>query len=255
MKKLFRLLASMSASVMLFGCNSNSNNNSNQSQTNVNKITLTGTGKIYAKGTQHVIVTIPEENKSSVQFKKEQKAEYYTLSSSLTGKKVTEAEYTSDSSVILTLEGTINNNTATTDALENAISVASNAFSKDITAASSIKYNNGSPQVKFSLGITKGIAEDHKSFTMYLMYVDLPYGDFKKDMCTADHVKFTNATMYSCDVTDDLGSLKIIVNDINGVASITLDSETTTFNKEIKKELNFDATDILNVPTLTYDLY
>ncbi len=261
MKKILTLITSILAVSFLAGCaGSNNGIDNGQILTSQNgnisgTYTITGTGRLYGKGVQYIEMGIEGDYQNQFQFNKEQKVEYYSLSSALAGKKITMVEYTSEYTVILTVDGNITNEIESTDNLEKAVSIDSDAFNQDISANASIRYSVGSPKVAYKLGMTMGLAEDEKSFLMYVMYIDLPYGTFNQDYCTSDHIKMEKGNINSINVIDSGRSLKIIATDIDGVPTITLDKETNFFKKELKKELNFDASTYPNVPGLSEDIY
>ncbi len=242
MKQTIRNLALVSLSLFLAGCGGSGEG----------KATLKSAGKAYLKGEQYIQLDIPEEEKGKFSFKEEQKAEYYTLSSSLSGKSVTEVEYEDQYTVVITIDGTVTSLIESNDSLTDAITILPDAFTANYTCTASIKYANESPKVTFSIG-SLGINEEETGFSFYVLYVDFPYGLVNKDKCNENTISITNAKIAS--ISHSTRSIQLLVQDITGIPTITLAKEVSTFNKDITKELTFDHTKLGNVPSLTEDLY
>ncbi len=216
------------------------------------KAVLKGTGKVYLKGEQYIRLDIPEEEKDKFSFKEEQKTEYYTLSSSLSGKSVTEVEYEDQDTVVITIDGTVTSLIESNDSLSDAITILPDAFTADYTCTASVKYANESPKVTFSIG-SHALNEEGTDFIFYVLYVDFPYGLVNEDKCNESTISITNAKI--SDIAHSTRSIQLWVENITGTPTITLAKEVSTFDKTITKELTFDHTKIGNVPSLTEDLY
>ncbi len=242
MKQMIRNLALASLSLFLVGCGGSGED----------KVTLNGTGKAYLKGEQYIRLDIPEEEKGKFSFKEEQKTEYYTLSSSLSGKSVTEVEYEDQYTVVITIDGTVTSLTESSDSLADAITVLPGAFTANYTCTASIKYANESPKVTFSIG-SLALNEEETGFSFYVLYVDFPYGLVNQDKCNESNISVTNANIK--EIKSSTRSIQLWIMDITATPTITLAKEVSTFDKAITKELNFDHTQLGNVPSLTEDLY
>ena len=251
MNKIIKISALCLSLLSLSACNSTSNQTSTSQQA-TNTINLEGVGRIYLKGTQYLEINIQEENKTKLEFKEDQKNEYYTLSSSFAGKSITNVKYQNKYSVLLTVDGTVTSDLQTSDEIKNAINISSSAFTSNNQATCSIKYKSTSPQVKFTVS-SFAIDSSTNKFKAYTLYIDLPYGTFNKDKCTNENITVKNGTIEL--ITPSSYSIQMTISNITDIATITMKKEVSSFNTEITKDLNFDTSNLVSIPALTFDLY